>query len=71
MKTALFIKIAYYSETTLEERVASDISKVSFQSEYLMKYSRVCMENLENTQELSRQSLLTEKNIISQKWRNW
>ena len=53
----------------LEKRVVSNTTNFSFQSNYPMMYSVACIENLENTQELPEQKLLTEKNFISQKWR--
>ena len=54
-----------------DKRVMSKTTKSSTQSNFLMRYSGDWTENLENTQELPRQSLLTEKNNISKKWLNW
>ena len=58
MKTALFWKTAHSSESILETLAMSNTTKFSCWSNYLMRNSGVCTENLENTQELPKQSLL-------------
>ena len=70
MKTAYFLKIAYCSGNIMEKQVVSNTTKFSSESNWLMKYSAVCVEYLDSTPELPKQYLLSEKSNTSQKWNN-
>ena len=66
----IFHKTAYCLGNVLEKQVVSNTAKFFSLSNYLMLFSAACMENWENTQELSKRYLLTGKTINFQKWRN-
>ena len=56
--------MASCSEKNSEKRLTSIATKFLIQGNYLMKYSGVCTENLENTQDLPKQSWLTGKKFF-------